>query len=100
MHRRKANQQPLFFGVAQKLRLRNTAAKIQKTNQFKPHLTLGRIKSVSRKCPPIEQLLSNYENYFGGDFSLNQIELIQSVLSQQGPVYSTLDVFDMVGEKA
>ena len=56
--------------------------------EFHPHLTLARIKGR----PPRElfDLLEQHENTFFGTGSVNAIELIQSELTPEGPVYTML----------
>jgi RNA 2',3'-cyclic 3'-phosphodiesterase len=57
--------------------------------QFKPHLTLGRIKSVKN----IENLKTMLERYKDNQFQIvhvNEVILFESILVQTGPLYKPL----------
>jgi 2'-5' RNA ligase len=57
--------------------------------QFKPHLTLGRIKSVKN----IENLKTMLERYKDNQFQVvhvNEVILFESILVQTGPIYKSL----------
>jgi 2'-5' RNA ligase len=57
--------------------------------QFKPHLTLGRIKSVKN----IENLKTMLERYKDNQFQIvhvNEVILFESILVQTGPIYKSL----------
>ena len=56
---------------------------------FRPHLTLGRVKS----CSDTENLKSVLEKYRDQQFQIvhvNQVILFESILTQTGPIYKVL----------
>lgn len=60
--------------------------------QFKPHLTLGRVKSVWDK----ENLKTVLERYRDNQFQtvhVNEVVLFESILQQTGPLYKPLGNF-------
>jgi 2'-5' RNA ligase len=62
--------------------------------RFKPHLTLGRVKS----CKDTENLKSVLEKYRDQQFQVvhvNEIILFESILSQTGPIYKSLGNFPL-----
>lgn len=61
---------------------------------FRPHLTLGRVKSVKNK----ENLKSVLEKYKESEFQkvqVNEVTLFESILQQTGPVYKPLGKFSL-----
>ncbi|MHA1932140.1 MAG: RNA 2',3'-cyclic phosphodiesterase [Promethearchaeota archaeon] len=61
--------------------------------QFKPHLTIGRLRKEKINFKTFEifkKLISENKNKEFGVFNINQIKLKKSVLTPQGPQYSDL----------
>ncbi|NLK51897.1 MAG: RNA 2',3'-cyclic phosphodiesterase [Syntrophomonadaceae bacterium] len=69
---------------------------------FRPHLTLGRVKS--RKVEDyraqkliaendLEQIAAQQAALLGHPFSVDKVELMQSELTPQGPIYSVLKTY-------
>ncbi|MBI3610388.1 MAG: RNA 2',3'-cyclic phosphodiesterase [Nitrospirae bacterium] len=56
---------------------------------FRPHLTLGRVKS-SRGLDDLMKAMSAHHNVLAGDCALDELHLIQSELKQEGAVYTKL----------
>lgn len=61
----------------------------RETHEFKPHLTLGRLKS-SLPQPELLNLLDRYSETLFGDCPIEEWELIQSELEPDGPTYTTI----------
>ena len=64
-----------------------------KRPQFKPHLTIGRLKSNKinyENFDGFKKLINDNKNLEFGSFKINQIKLKQSVLTPKGPIYSDL----------
>ncbi len=62
--------------------------------QFKPHLTLGRVKS----CRDTENLKSVLEKYRDQEFQIihvNEVILFESILLQTGPIYRPLGKYNI-----
>jgi 2'-5' RNA ligase len=62
--------------------------------QFKPHLTLGRVKS----CKDTENLRSVLEKYRDQQFQVvhvNEVILFESILTQTGPIYKSLGKYNL-----
>ena len=69
-------------------RLRNLGYKID-NRPFKPHLTIARVKSIQNKSELIK-VISNLSDFICGEQEIDSIKLKKSILSPQGPEYSTL----------
>jgi len=65
-----------------------------KTNikNFKPHITLGRIKNIKSK-DKLAILLSEYRDYSFSNQKIENITLYESVLHKKGPEYKELNKF-------
>ncbi len=63
---------------------------------FRAHLTLCRIKDP-RDVSGIDNALTKYRSFAGGDFSGKELVLFQSKLSPRGSVYTKLAVFPLAG---
>lgn len=59
--------------------------------EYTPHLTLFRVKHQPDKAMLV-QTIKKYENSDVGSFSVDRLLLIKSVLSSEGPEYTTLHV--------
>lgn len=70
------------------LRLSETGFK-KEERPFEPHLTLGRVKSA-RNNPELIAVLRELEQTEIGNFKVEGVELFESKLGPEGPVYSTL----------
>ena len=65
-----------------------------KRTQFKPHLTIGRLRKekINYKTFDIfKKLINENKNKEFGEFKISQIKLKKSVLTSQGPHYSDLE---------
>jgi 2'-5' RNA ligase len=65
---------------------------------FSPHLTLGRLRSprnVNAMCERAEELVAGRGSW-GEFFVVNRIDLMQSTLTRQGPVYREVLTLDLV----
>jgi 2'-5' RNA ligase len=56
---------------------------------FKAHLTLGRFKDVHGAPPDVHDVLSAVD-LRSVTFDIDRLQLVRSVLSQQGPTYTTI----------
>jgi 2'-5' RNA ligase len=56
---------------------------------FKPHLTLGRVKAVTRK-DSLKNTLDNYSENLITEVTIKEVILFESILNQQGPVYKRI----------
>ncbi|MCK5292140.1 MAG: RNA 2',3'-cyclic phosphodiesterase [Thermoplasmata archaeon] len=57
--------------------------------RFSPHLTLGRVKG-GRNKEQLAQVIRNWKDEDFGEMEVTGIQLKKSVLSPQGPTYSTV----------
>lgn len=81
--------QKLYDQIDQALFEANIANK--EIRQFRPHLTMGRIK----KSVQVEEL-SDFLNWQPHkNFSIHHFELLESVLEKRGPQYTTLQAFNI-----
>jgi 2'-5' RNA ligase len=61
--------------------------------QFKPHLTIGRLKKDKinyQSFSALKHLINENKNLEFGPFIINQVKLKKSVLTPKGPIYSDL----------
>ena len=69
----------------------NLKTLFKKEKDFKPHLTLARVKYIENKEDFINKLKNiNIENK---KIEINNFKLIKSTLTPNGPVYEELEVF-------
>lgn len=75
--------------------LLNTKLKIErdKRAQFKPHLTIGRLrknKILYETFDTLKNLINENKNLEFGSFNINEVKLKKSILTPKGPIYSDL----------
>ncbi|MFB6282772.1 MAG: RNA 2',3'-cyclic phosphodiesterase [Halobacteria archaeon] len=63
-------------------------------HDFTPHATLARMKSGRGKSE-IHKFLDDYAGERFGRFTVESIELVESSLESDGPVYSTVETVDL-----
>lgn len=64
-----------------------------KRTQFKPHLTIGRLKrdKINYKTfDALKKLIDDNKKFDFGVFNISQVKLKKSVLTPKGPIYSDL----------
>jgi 2'-5' RNA ligase len=74
-------------------RLRSLGFNIGDYN-FKPHLTLGRIKSIVQKNV-LKMLVDKYGTTEIQNLTVENIILYESILLPSGPVYKPIDIFSL-----
>ncbi len=62
--------------------------------EFKPHITLGRIKFL-RDRRTLQQLIDKYDGHYFQDIPVEEIILYESQLRREGPVYTALGKFPL-----
>ncbi|MFX1324411.1 MAG: RNA 2',3'-cyclic phosphodiesterase [Promethearchaeota archaeon] len=66
---------------------------LDKRNQFKPHLTIGRLRKERINYKTFEtfkKITNAYKNEDFGEFNIQQVKLKKSELTPKGPIYSDL----------
>ncbi len=71
----------------------NDYVKIGESN-FSPHLTMGRVKS-GRNREALLKFLGESEDVNVGEMNVNEVKLKSSELTNKGPIYSDLAVFNL-----
>lgn len=64
-----------------------------KRQQFKPHLTIGRLRRERinyKTFDTFKKIINENKNTEFGEFTINQIKLKKSELTQKGPIYTDL----------
>jgi RNA 2',3'-cyclic 3'-phosphodiesterase len=85
----------LFESV--KLGLKDTGITIEERN-FRPHLTLGRIKSINNNTA-FASLIDRYQTTILHRQKVSEIILFESVLLNSGPVYKPLEKFALTDKR-
>ena len=73
--------------------VRNIGIKVD-IRPFKPHITLGRIKSLKSK-PVLKRFLEDYQEKEIQKIAVKEIILYESKLFQTGPKYNAIGVFSL-----
>jgi RNA 2',3'-cyclic 3'-phosphodiesterase len=63
----------------------------EETREFRPHITLGRVKS--RHSPSLEDTLIDYEGIQFGRSYIKDLVLFESILDHRGPRYEVIERF-------
>ncbi|HAN19685.1 MAG: 2'-5' RNA ligase [Bacteroidetes bacterium GWC2_33_15] len=61
---------------------------------FKPHITLGRIKFIKNKML-LAELVEKYRDYAFQDIPVNEVIFYESILTSQGPIYKEIQVYKL-----
>jgi RNA 2',3'-cyclic 3'-phosphodiesterase len=62
--------------------------------QFRPHLTLGRVKSV-KDTENLKKVLEKFRDTEFQKVLVKEVILFESILLQTGPIYKSLDIFPL-----
>lgn len=73
--------------------LKDTGFRIE-NRQFKPHITLGRIKFL-KNMESLKSALEMYKDTFMQNVNVEEVILYQSILRPEGPVYKPLGIFKL-----
>jgi 2'-5' RNA ligase len=94
----------LWYGFSEFSLFKNIFEKLEKelshigfsTNygNFVPHITVGRIKKVDNK-KRFWETIAKRQPQFSQTIAVNHLKLIQSKLTNEGPVYRTLGDFEL-----
>lgn len=83
------NPDKLILKLYKKIDARMQALDFEEENRpFKPHITLQRIKWADKA--ELKSVLDQYQSINFGDMNSFQINLIESQLTPQGPIYKTI----------
>jgi RNA 2',3'-cyclic 3'-phosphodiesterase len=58
--------------------------------QFRPHLTLGRVRSAGPQVAPLSDALQAYQDFDGGRTAVDEVTVFASQLAPSGPTYDVL----------
>jgi 2'-5' RNA ligase len=72
----------------------NLSGFVFEERQFKPHLTLGRVKSV-RDAENLKAVLERFRNNQFQIVHVNEVILFESILLQTGPIYKPLGMYPL-----
>lgn len=61
----------------------------EESREFRPHLTLGRVKFIKTK-DRLAEMIDHYKNVEFLTFTVSELIYYESQLNKEGPVYSTL----------
>jgi 2'-5' RNA ligase len=70
----------------------------RESRPFQPHLTIGRWRVPAKDPLHIVAALECWKDHCFGDFSVDDVNLFQSVLRSTGAVYSVLQSFHLTGD--
>lgn len=63
---------------------------------FRPHITLGRVRSNSR-LPALRAAFEEHRGFDAGDFPIDALTLFESDLRRSGARYTALGIHPLVG---
>jgi 2'-5' RNA ligase len=66
--------------------------------EFKPHLTLGRMKEI-KKQDTFRQLIEANSGLFLQNVNVSDLKLYESILQNKGPIYQVIEKYDLGLEK-
>jgi 2'-5' RNA ligase len=99
------NPKILWFGIKQSENLINLKLAVDKVissfgftieeRDFKPHLTIGRVKLVKNKNK-FKNVLEKYKEVEIQNFSIKEVILYESKLTPKGPLYNVLKKFPLI----
>ena len=69
----------------------------RENRNFRPHLTLSRIKNPG-DVTGVGEAINKYIHYSAGEFICKEVALFQSKLTPQGAIYSNIKTFNFIGE--
>ncbi len=65
-------------------------------NDFRPHLTLGRLRRGGRWNPTLTAAVEGGADHMGGTVIVNQVVVYSTFLDRQGPSYTAMSRVDLV----
>ncbi len=68
--------------------------KFKNEHDFKPHLTIGRIKKI-RNFNKLKNTLHFNQDILFQEVTVNQVDLFESTLTPDGPIYTSLSKFNL-----
>ncbi len=99
------NPKVLWFGIGQSENLTSLKLVVNKVmsslgfaieeRDFKPHLTIGRVKFVKDK-DKIKNVLAKYKEIEIQNFSIDEVIFYESKLTPKGPVYEVLKKITLI----
>jgi 2'-5' RNA ligase len=63
--------------------------------KYTPHLTIGRIKGGVKNPVKVKECLLNWKDWQDSELIIDQFVIMESLLTQQGPVYNVLETFGL-----
>jgi len=63
--------------------------------EFKPHLTLGRIKNIKQK-DSLRELAEKYKEYTFQEIFVSEVIFYESTLTPKGPIYNEIQKFKLI----
>ena len=65
-------------------------------NDYRPHLTLGRLRRGGRWNPSLTEAVSNGAGLQGGSTIVNQVVVYSSFIDRSGPSYTAMSRIDLI----
>lgn len=84
-----SNLQDLSNDVINKL---HNIGFLKDRQNFVPHLTIGRIKEIEDK-KIFNNVINNYRNIYLQKSLVHKVELFESILTRQGPIYNVIESY-------
>lgn len=76
------------------LNLRSESIYLER-RRFAPHVTIARVKNLRESSDYLKQFMEKHANTKFGSFTCDSVKLESSLLTQEGPIYSDVEVLKL-----
>ncbi|MDM8161706.1 RNA 2',3'-cyclic phosphodiesterase [Labilibaculum sp. K2S] len=84
-----------LYKLQENIRIHLEKSKVREDYKYTPHLTIGRIKGGVENPERIKECLLKWKDWQDSELLITEFVLMESLLTQQGPVYKVLEIFSL-----
>ncbi|MDQ1771390.1 RNA 2',3'-cyclic phosphodiesterase [Labilibaculum sp. A4] len=89
------NSTSSLYELQMKILIQLKNEKVTDDYKYTPHLTIGRIKGGVENPERIKECLLKWKDWQDSELLITEFVLMESLLTQQGPVYKVLEIFSL-----